>query len=41
MRYTGKSSSGPPNSVTIGRDLAQVLAAVEVLEALEEGGAKL
>ena len=39
--YTGKSSGGPPGSVTIGRGLAKVLAAVEVIEALEEGGAEM
>jgi hypothetical protein len=40
--YTGKSSGGPPGSVTIGRGLARVLVAAQVLEALdEEGGAKM
>jgi hypothetical protein len=40
--YTGKSSGGPPGSVTIGRGFARVLVAAEVLKALdEEGGAKM
>jgi hypothetical protein len=34
--YTGKSSGGPPGSVTIGRGLARVLIAAEVLKALDE-----
>ena len=36
--YTGKSSGGPPGSVTIARGLARVLIAAEVLEALDENG---
>jgi hypothetical protein len=34
--YTGKSSGGPPGSVTIGRGLARVLIAAEVLKTLDE-----
>jgi hypothetical protein len=34
--YTGKSSGGPPGSVTIGRGLARVLIAAEVLKAIDE-----
>jgi hypothetical protein len=37
--YTGKSSGGPPGSVTIGRGFARVQAAAEVLEALANQGA--
>jgi len=33
--YTGKSSGGPPGSVTIGRGLARILIAAEVLKAQE------
>jgi len=33
--YTGKSSGGPPGSVTLGRGLAQLEAAARALEALE------
>lgn len=36
--YTGKSSGGPPGSVTIGRGLVRVIAAAEVLEILEREG---
>lgn len=36
--YTGKSSGGPPGSVTIGRGLARVLVAAEVLRALDAKG---
>jgi hypothetical protein len=36
--YTGKSSGGPPGSVTIGRGLVRVVAAAEVLEILEREG---
>lgn len=40
--YTGKSSGGPPGSVTIGRGFARVLDAAELLKALnDEGGAKM
>lgn len=40
--YTGKSSGGPPGSVTIGRGFARVLDAAELLRALdEEGSAKM
>ena len=40
--YTGKSSGGPPGSVTIGRGLARVLIAAEVLKAIDEqGGPKM
>jgi hypothetical protein len=34
--YTGKSSGGPPGSVTIGRGFAKVLDAAELLEALDQ-----
>jgi hypothetical protein len=34
--YTGKSSGGPPGSVTIGRGLTRVLIAAEVLRSLDE-----
>jgi hypothetical protein len=33
--YTGKSSGGPPGSVTLGRGLAQLQAAARALEALD------
>lgn len=36
--YTGKSSGGPPGSVTIGRGFARVLIAADVLKSLDEKG---
>jgi Transposase DNA-binding/Transposase Tn5 dimerisation domain len=38
--YTGKSSGGPPGSITIGRGLRDVLVAAEVIEALKKGRKK-
>lgn len=34
--YTGKSSGGPPGSITLGRGLTKVVAAAAALEALDE-----
>jgi hypothetical protein len=39
--YTGKSSGGPPGSVTIGRGFARVLNAAELLMALDENGSEM
>jgi hypothetical protein len=36
--YTGKSSGGPPGSITIGRGLEQICLAAKVLEGLAEQG---
>ncbi len=38
--YTGKSSGGPPGSITIGRGLERLLIAAEVLEALHSSRKK-
>jgi len=39
--YTGKSSGGPPGSITIQRGLDRVTAGAEVLRALDEGPTKM
>jgi len=39
--YTGKSSGGPPGSVTIGRGFARVLNAAELLMALDENASEM
>jgi hypothetical protein len=39
--YTGKSSGGPPGTITIGRGLERVVAGAEVLKALGEPGIEM
>ena len=39
--YTGKSSGGPPGSITIRRGLDRVTAGAEVLQALDKGSAEM
>ena len=38
--YTGKSSGGPPGSITIGRGLEYLRAAADGIEALQSSGKK-